>query len=578
MNARWQFAQPSPPLVAELAEQLSLPALLAACLINRGCSCAESSSAYLEPRLARLSDPFLLPHMDRAVERLLEAHERQEPFVIFGDYDVDGVTATALLTEFFRALGWRCSYYLPHRMDEGYGLTQDAVENCVQKYPVKLLLAVDCGSTAFEVIANLTARGIDVLVLDHHQVSTPAPAAVALVNPQLLSGHCSESHLKNLCSAGLAFKLTHALLKRCRALGWPQALDHDLKQYLDLVALGTVADLVPLTSENRIFVRNGLDRLATTRRPGLQALKKVAGVTGSVGCYEVGYQLGPRLNAAGRLENALDALELLLTNDAMRAEALAKALDAQNRERQLIEKKIVDEVISTIRTRFNPAADFAIVEGNQGWHLGVVGIVASRVLREFYRPVLILGGDGSAGGENWRGSGRSIEGFDLAASLRECSDLLLKHGGHAMAAGVTMLSSKVSDLRARFNDLARGSLPVEALQPTLKLDGEVALSDLTFDLLRTLERIQPIGLGNPPVQFAARRLRCTNNIRRFGADLKHLRFTVTDGETSHQALWWNCDLAEIPAAFDLAFVPELNEYNGTISIQLKVLDLKPIAA
>ncbi|MGZ8939059.1 MAG: single-stranded-DNA-specific exonuclease RecJ, partial [Limisphaerales bacterium] len=426
MNARWQFAQPSPSLVTQLAEQLRIPPIFASCLVNRGCGCVESSAHYLEPKLARLSDPFLLPQMERAVDRLLEAHKKQEPFVIFGDYDVDGVTATALLTEFFRALGWQCSYYLPHRMEEGYGLTQDGVENCLQKYPAKLLLAVDCGSTATEVIGDLAARGVEVMVVDHHQVSTPPPAAAALVNPQLLSGERSESHLKNLCSAGLAFKLAHALLKRCRALGWPQATDHDLRQYLDFVALGTVADLVPLMGENRIFVRSGLERLGSTQRVGLQALKEVAGVGDRVNCHEVGFQLGPRLNAAGRLETALDALELLLTNDPARAASLARALDTQNRERQSIERKMADEVIAAIRARFNPAADFAIVEGDANWHLGVVGIVASRVLREFHRPVLILGSDGSGGCENWRGSGRSIEGFDLTASLGQCSDLLLK--------------------------------------------------------------------------------------------------------------------------------------------------------
>ena len=573
MNARWQFAQPPPSLVAQLAEQLRVPPIFASCLINRGCECAESSSLYLEPKLAHLSDPFLLPQMDRAVDRLLDAHRNQEPLVIFGDYDVDGVTATALLTEFFRALGWQSSYYLPHRMEEGYGLTQDGVENCLQKHPVKLLLAVDCGSTATEVIGNLAARGVEVMVVDHHQVSAPLPSAVALVNPQLQE--CGASHLKNLCSAGLAFKLAHALLKRCRELGWPRAMEHDLREYLDLVALGTVADLVPLKGENRIFVRSGLERLGRTRRVGLQVLKEIAGVGERVSCHEVGFQLGPRLNAAGRLETALDALELLLTRDATRAESLARALDGQNRERQAIERRIADQAIAAIRTRFDPAADFAIVEGDANWHLGVVGIVASRVLREFHRPVLILGSDG---GESWRGSGRSIEGFDLAASLGKCSDLLLKHGGHAMAAGVTMLSSKVADLRARFNDLARATLPTEALQPALKLDGEVSLAEISFDFLQMVERLNPIGLGNPPVQLAARGLRCTQPVRRFGTQQQHVRFTVSDGRASHQALWWNCERAELPECFDLAFAPELNEYNGSVSIQLKVLDLKANAA
>jgi single-stranded-DNA-specific exonuclease len=570
MNARWQLAPGAPEAASELAAQLGVSRLLARCILNRGCPSAEHASEYLQPRLARLSDPFLLPNIDRAIERLLAAHRNKEPFVIFGDYDVDGVTATALLTEFFRALGWTCSYYLPHRLDEGYGLTADAVENCLQKFPVKLLVAVDCGSTSTAVIENLRARGTDVVVLDHHQMSDPVPPAVALVNPQLLPG---EHHLRNLCSAGLAFKLAHAMLKRCRAVGWPAAQTHDLKQYLDLVALGTIADIVPLQHENRIFARIGLERLAETSRVGLQSLKRVAGIQSSVACHHVAFQIAPRLNAAGRLETALDALELLLTNDPARADSLAEALDQQNRERQSLERKIAEEVISAVRARFNPASDFAIIEGDANWHIGVVGIVASRVLREFHRPVLILGSDGT---ENWRGSGRSIEGFDLAANLRQCSDLLLKHGGHAMAAGVTMASSRLSDLKTRFNELARKTLSAEALQPVLKLDAEVSLAELSFSFLKSLDQIDPVGQGNPGVQFAARGLRQTGTPRRLGAEQQHLRFAVTDGSATHQAVWWNCPSEELPARFDLAFAPELSEYNGTLGIQLKVLDLKPV--
>ncbi|HEX7861883.1 MAG TPA: single-stranded-DNA-specific exonuclease RecJ [Verrucomicrobiae bacterium] len=568
MTARWHFAPPS-SAISDLAAAVGVPPLFAQCLVNRGCSDAQVASEFLSPKLARLSDPFLLPDMDRAVDRLLLTHKNSEPFVIFGDYDVDGVTATALLTEFFRALGWQCSYYLPHRLEEGYGLSADGVENCLTKHPVKLLLAVDCGSSAADVIASLAARGVEVLVLDHHQVSSLAPAAHSLVNPQLLT---SNAHLKNLCSAGLAFKLAHAILKRCRDLNWPQACTHDLKQYLDFVALGTIADIVPLKDENRILVRCGLERLARTARIGLKALKKVAGLNGSIDCYGVSFQLAPRLNAAGRLETALDALDLLLTTEEARAEFLAQALDAQNRERQSIERKIADEVIEAVRTRFNPAADYAIVEGDASWHLGVVGIVASRVVREFHRPTLILGSDGT---DNWRGSGRSIDGFDLAASLRQCSDLLVKHGGHAMAAGVTILATKLPDLRTRFNELARTTLSTEALLPLLKLDAEVRLSDLTFSFLKSLEQIEPFGQGNPCVQFAARGLRCTGTMRRLGSAEQHLRFNVTDGFATQQAVWWNCELTELPASFDLAFAPEFSEYNGTLAIQLRVLDLKP---
>lgn len=569
---RWQLAQPGADSNAKLAVDLGVPPLFSACLLNRGCATAEDATTFLEPRLASLTDPFLLPDMGLAVDRLIQAREAKERFAIFGDYDVDGVTATAILAEFFQELGWECCHYLPHRMDEGYGLSREGVENCLKRHEVKLLVAVDCGSSAAEIIGELKGRGIDVIVLDHHQVSSPAPPALALVNPQLLDASVCPEHLKNLCSAGVAFKLAHALLKRGRTLDWAKAHAFDLRESLDLVALGTIADMVPLQGENRIFARIGLEKLGCSKRMGLHALKSVAGVGDTVSCQDVGFQLGPRLNAAGRLETALDALELLLTKDASRADTLAKTLNEQNRIRRSIEQKITDEVLAAVRARFNPATDYAIVEGHPNWHLGVVGIVASRVLREFHRPVLILGGGGA---EEWRGSGRSIEGFDFAAGLRKCEDLLVKHGGHAMAAGVTVAASKVSELRQRFNSLVRESLSPEALRPILRIDAEVCLSDLTLDTLRELQRLAPFGQANPPVHFAARGIRVRGEPRRMGNARQHLRFNASDGQQSHPAVWWNCDQTELPAVFDLAFAPELSEYNGNVGIQLKVLDLRP---
>lgn len=568
---RWQIAEADDELIARLAGELNIPHLFARCLANRGCSESSLASLYLEPKLARLTDPFVLPNMERAVDRLFAAHAAGEPLVIFGDYDVDGVSSTALLTRFFQEFGWRSFYYLPHRIDEGYGLSRDGVQNCLRKFPVKLILAVDCGSNAFELIRELTADGIELIVLDHHQVSNPLPAAHALVNPQLLD---EGSPLRCLCSAGLAFKLVHALTKRARSLGWPRAFEIDLRDFLDLTALGTIADLVPLCGENRIFARCGLEKLASTERTGLKALKAVAGVTAPVSTQQVGFQLAPRLNAAGRLETALDALELLLTDDPARAELLATTLDEQNKERQALEKKIADEAIAAVRPRFDPAADFAIVEGNAAWHLGVVGIVASRVLREFHRPVVILGSDGST---EWRGSGRSIDGLDLAAALRQCGDLLLKHGGHPMAAGVTLASEKVGDFRTRLNDCVRALLSPEALEPSLRLDAEVRLQDLDFQCLKLFSRIEPVGQGNPPVQLAARGLRLRGTPRRLGGSQQHLRFAVEQGQSSHQVVWWNApeDEKALEAPFDLAFAPELNEFNGTLGIQLKLLDIRP---
>jgi single-stranded-DNA-specific exonuclease len=480
-------------------------------------------------------------------------------------------------------------FYLPNRMDEGYGLSADGVENCLKKFSPTLLLAVDCGSTAVETVQKLRSRGVDVIVLDHHQVSNPAPDAVALVNPQLCrtgvppvsnqspaqaeqkDGDRLEAcpTFNELCSVGLAFKLAHALVKRGRELGLPGAAEFDLRPLLDLVALGTIADLVPLTGENRILISSGLQRLNMTQRPGLIALKQVAQCPPILGTYEVGFQLAPRLNAAGRLETAEESLHLLLARDLAGAMPIAQSLDSRNRERQKIERGIVEEVIAVVKSKFDPQTDFVIVEGQLLWHIGVVGIVASRVLQQFYRPTIILGGEGG----EWRGSGRSIAGFDLAAALRECGDLLVRHGGHAMAAGLSLQPDKVDALRQRLNELARRALKPEDLQPSLRLDSEVGLDEMTLESLGELAGLKPTGQGNPPVQFCARNLTHQRPLQRMGREKQHVKLWVTDGAVTHEAVWWNGGDKSLPVGkFDLAFAPQVNEFNGRRTVQLKVLD------
>jgi single-stranded-DNA-specific exonuclease len=584
MKFRWSIAPPQPLLAGQLAARLKVPPLLTQCLLNRGFSEPPVIETFLRPRLKNLADPFLLPDMAAAVDRLFRAREQKEPLVIFGDYDVDGVTSTALLVEVLRALGWLADFYLPDRMDEGYGLSREGVENCLKKFPAKLLLAVDCGSTAVEAINLLRARGVDVIVLDHHQVSSPAPKAVALVNPQLAgtasavpndSGqrqNIAPQTFTELCSVGLAFKLAHALVKRGREIGLAGAGEFDLRPLLDLVALGTIADLVPLTGENRILVAAGLRRLNATQRPGLVALKKTAQSPAVLGTYDVGFQLAPRLNAAGRLETAEESLHLLLARNLAEAMPLAQNLDARNRERQKIERGIAEEVTGAVRAKFNPQTDFVIVEGQLLWHIGVVGIVASRVLQEFYRPTIIIGGEG----DEWRGSGRSIAGFDLAAALRECNDLLARHGGHAMAAGLSIRPDKIGALRERLNELARRALRPEDLQPQLRLDAEAGLDEVTLEILGELSCLKPVGQGNPCVQFCARRLTHARPLQRIGADKKHVKMWVTDGAVTLEALWWNGGAESLPVGkFDLAFTPQVNQFNNCRSVQLKVLDWQP---
>jgi single-stranded-DNA-specific exonuclease len=569
-----------PLLADQLAKQLQLSPLVAQCLLNRGLSEPGRISGFLDPKLRQLSDPFLLPDMALAVDRLMQARERGEPLVIFGDYDVDGVTSTALLSEALPALGWKVHCYLPHRMEEGYGLSREGVENCLQKYPVTLLLAVDCGSTSFERVAGLKKRGVEVVILDHHQISEPAPEALALVNPQknrVLNNGLANGQTPNgleLCSVGLAFKLIHALVKRGRETGLKEASDFDLRPLLDLVALGTIADMVPLTGENRILVAAGLERLNRTERPGLLALKQVARSASPLGVYEVGFQLAPRLNAAGRLETAGAALELLRARDLAEARPLAEQLDSCNRDRQKLERSTVEEVMASLKLRFDPEHHFAIVEGQSPWHIGVLGIVASRVLQQFYRPTIIVGGEGV----EWRGSGRSIAGFDLAAALRECGDLLVRHGGHAMAAGLTIAVGRLDAFRERFNDIARGKLKAENLQPALQLDGEVGLEEINFGSLADFERLRPMGQGNPSVQFFAKNLTHQKPLLRMGAEKRHVKLWVTDGTTSHETVWWGAGNESLPVGkFDVAFAPKLETYNGRRGIQLKMLDWRASA-
>lgn len=582
MKYRWHITQTEPDRLGELARQLGISPLLARCLANRGLCQPAAAAHFLKPRLHDLEDPFLIPNMHAAVERLFQAREKGEKLVIFGDYDVDGVTSTALLWEVLRALGWQAQCFLPHRLEEGYGLTRASVEKCLEKHPSSLLLAVDCGSTSVEAIAWLKTLGVETIVLDHHQIASPAPSAVALVNPRLALPETSELSLEAaeppayawLCSAGLAFKMAHALVKHGRENGLAAAQTYDIRPLLDLVALGTIADLVPLRGENRILVAAGMDRLNATQRPGLQALKAVAQSVGPLGASGVAYQLAPRLNAAGRLEDAEVSLRLLQADSAIEAEALARDLDARNQERQAIERAISTEAIGAVRASFDPIRDFVIVEGRGPWHVGVVGIVASRVTRQFHRPTIIVGGDGPA----WRGSGRSIDGFDLAFALGQCTDLLLRHGGHALAAGLTIKPENLPPFRERLNSLARSLLQPEQLQPRLDLDAEARLDEITIERLQELTLLEPMGQGNPPVQVAIARLQCPRPPVRIGKEQQHLKFWVTDGRFTHEAVWWNPASADLPAGrFDLACQPRINDFNGRRTVQLQVLDCRPAA-
>ena len=376
MKYRWNLAPSQPLLTGQLIRELSLSPLLAQCLVNRGLVTKEEVSDFLKPKLKLLADPFLIPNMEVAIERLWKARSNDERLLIYGDYDADGITSTALLVEALTELGWNVQAYLPGRFDDGYGLSPISVEKCLKQFEINLLLAIDCGSTSNEAIDCLNKNKVDVIVVDHHQLSNPPPNPVAMVNPQLSNDY---PNFQELCSVGLAFKLIHAIVKKGRQEGLQKERDLDLKQYLDLVAIGTVADLVPLVGENRKLLRFGLEQLSKTTRPGLVALKKITNIKSPVSVFNVGFNLGPRINAAGRMENPLAALNLLLAKDIFTAEKNAKLLDGFNLDRQKVERDISTKAIEDIKNKFDPDKDFVIVEGNMEWHLGVIGIVASRV-------------------------------------------------------------------------------------------------------------------------------------------------------------------------------------------------------
>tara|TARA_B100001250_G_C19814072_1_gene797296 strand:- start:3333 stop:5051 length:1719 start_codon:yes stop_codon:yes gene_type:complete len=566
---RWNLAPSQPLLTGQLIRELPLSPLLAQCLVNRGVVTKEEVSDYLKPKLKLLADPFLIPNMEVAIERLWEARSNNERLLIYGDYDADGITSTALLVEALTELGWNVQAYLPGRFDDGYGLNPVSVEKCMGQFEINLLLAVDCGSTSNEAIDCLNKNNVDVIVLDHHQLSTPAPSPVAMVNPQLNNDY---PNFQELCSVGLAFKLIHAIVKRGRQEGLQKERDLDLKRYLDLVAIGTVADLVPLVGENRKLLRFGLEQLSETIRPGLVALKKIVNIKPPVSVFNVGFNLGPRINAAGRMENPAAALDLLLSKDICTAEKNAKILDDFNRDRQKIERDISTKAIENIENKFDPEKDFVIVEGDMEWHLGVIGIVASRVMRKFYRPTFILARDG----DGWKGSARSIEGFDLAEAMRDCDDLLNDHGGHAMAAGVSVKPGKLDAFRERINEIAKKSISPEMFQAPLKLDAETNLSEMTLVRIQEMQQIEPTGQGNPEIQLLIPNLTMSGPIYRIGKEKQHVKFWANDEGESCEVIAWNLKSEDEPKGkFDLAVAPQVNSYNGHLSVQLKLIDWRP---
>jgi single-stranded-DNA-specific exonuclease len=536
---------------------------IARLLFRKGFGSTDEVQTFLRPRLSSLSDPFLLPQMRAAVARILAARDSRERIVLFGDYDVDGVTSLALLAEMLRAYGATPELFLPLRMEEGYGLSRESVERCLEQHRPQLLIAIDCGTASAGEIAELKKHGVDVIVLDHHEPKSQLPDCVAIVNPKA----DSASRFHYLCSVGIVFKLCHALLKT-RPLP-----EFDLKPKLDLVALGTVADIVPLVEENRLLVQRGAIEIGRTSRVGLRKLMQVAGVRPPILPDDIGYRLGPRLNAAGRLSTAEKSLRLLLTNDEDKAADLAIELDQQNRARQDVEKEILAAAVATIEKQFDAARDAAIVAGARGWHPGILGIVASRIARKYHRPTIVIGFDENGVG---KGSGRSIEGLNLVDALTRCASRdcgIEKFGGHEMAAGVALHEENFAKFAEAFCSIAREVLSEEGLQRSLRLDHELPFTSITVEFLRWHELLQPFGNGNPQPLFFARAVEPVAPPR--VSNEKHLIFRLRQGDRHRRAVYFDGATNEFPAPpWDVAFRIGADEYDGETLVGMRIEALR----
>jgi single-stranded-DNA-specific exonuclease len=534
------------------------PRCIARFLQRKGILSDAEALDFLRPRLRNLADPFLLPNMTAAVERILHAIDKHERIVLYGDYDVDGVTSLALLHELLSAYGASIAAFLPSRMEEGYGLSPEGIERCCQTRCPQLLIAVDCGTSSAAEVRGLAERGVEVIVLDHHEQKGPLPSCVAVVNPK-----AAGSKWSYLCSVGIAFKLGHALLKTRPLPGF------DLRRRLDLVALGTVADIVPLESENRILVYHGAREIGKGRLLGLARLLEVAAVRPPVVSEDIGFRLGPRLNAAGRLTNAEKALRLLLTNDSAEATVLATELDLQNRERQELERQICQAAEEKI-TAENLSDAPAIVLGARGWHPGVLGIVASRIAKNYHRPTIIVGFDDQSVG---KGSGRSIPGFSLVTALGECAELLEKYGGHEMAAGLTIKEKNFPAFARAFAEVCRRRFEEQLLIPSLHLDEQISLGEFDWDLLRWHDLLQPFGEANPQPLFLARNVESMASPKILKE--KHLLLRLRQDGRSQRAIFFGGNESPVPdPPWDVAFRIGAQEYEGEIRLQLQVEALR----
>jgi single-stranded-DNA-specific exonuclease len=560
LGKRWIHSSPNAEAL-ELARALDLHPQIASLLWQRGFREPEQVRSFLEPRLQSLGDPFVLTDLRRAAERILKAIAAREKMVIFGDYDVDGITSSALMWRILKRLGSDVETFLPLRMEEGYGLSQDGVERCVEEHKPAVLIAVDCGTTAVKQVAWLRERGIDVVIVDHHALPPELPAAHALVNPQ----RDLESNLDYLASVGLVFKVCHGLLK----LAGDAVGKIDLREYLDLVAVGTVADIVPLVEENRVLVRRGLRQLEQTLWPGLRALIEVSQVKFPVTAQDVGFRLGPRLNASGRLGDAMLSLRLLLTDDRNEAVLIASDLNRNNRERQAVEMETFLQAEAQLQENYDPARDWGIVLSGRNWHWGVIGIVASRLQKRYHRPTIIIGLNDEGMG---KGSGRSIDGISIVKALQANAELLELYGGHDMAAGLNIRAERIEAFRAMFNQHVRAQAADDVFQSTLALSGVLSMPEVSDELFRKFEELAPFGRMNPEPVFLFEAISYTRPAQLFGKN--HVKLFVRGERGEIEAVGFGLaehDWSKAPTR--LAGTLDWDDYRNRVQLRIADWDM-----
>jgi single-stranded-DNA-specific exonuclease len=569
-------APADPARAAVLARGLGLSPLLAQLLVNRGLRDLPAARRFLQPSLEGLHDPARLPGLPAAVERLRRALRDRERIVIYGDYDVDGVTGTAILHRALRLQGAEPECYIPHRIEDGYGLSLPAIERLAASGP-GLLVTVDCGTSDVEEVRRAKALGLDVIVTDHHEPPDVLPESLALVNPKAPGATYPD---RDITGAGVAFKVAWALLQAmpASAMRGPE-VQAFLLEAMALAALGTVADVAPLVGENRVFAAYGLGAMRHTRNPGLRALLERSGIDlrEPIQAAHLAFRLAPRLNAGGRLGSARPSLQLFLCADPAEAASIAESLDKANSDRQRVEARILEEARERVAREHDLATDRALVLADDRWHPGVVGIVAARLVEEFRRPVLLLALAGGRG----RGSGRSVPGFPLHEALARCREHLAGCGGHAMAAGLEIEAGRVPAFRERLLALAAEAFPSALPAPVLDIEAEVSLGQLTLPVAKELDRLGPHGVGNAAPVLAARGVRIAGEPRRMGKTGSHVSFMAHQDGASVRAVWWGAaDAMEKRLGdarrCDVAFVPGVNAWAGSETVELVVRDLRVV--